>query len=310
MEQIDFALLPALDALLQESSVTRAASRLGLSKPAVSYLLGRLRDEMGDPLLVRSGRSLVLTPYARELRARVHDLHLEARQLLRSKEPVELAQIARTFTIRATDYVLTLLGAELDCALRERAPGLRLRFVPNARDDASALEEGGAELAVGIYGALPATLRSRLLLTDRHLCVVRKGHPEVGKRMTMKKYLALPHLQIAPRGLVGGYIDDRLQELGVARTVRRAVPYFSTALELVARSDDILTVSGRIAEQRAAALGLQLFPLPFPTSPYALSLLWPPRFDGDRAHQFLRTTLFEVAQRLAGDRHEGSRRSL
>ncbi len=310
MEHVDLSLLPALDALLQEGGVTTAAKRLGLSKPAVSYLLARLRDELGDPLLVRSGRSMVLTPYAEALRSRVHDVHAEARQLLVPKEPVELASLERTFTIRCTDYVLSLLGAELDALMTSRAPRVRLRFVPNALDDVEALEEGQVDLAVGIYSALPSALRSRILLTDRHVCVVRRDHPEVKKRLTLQKYIALPHIQIAPRGAPGGYIDDLLRKRGVSRSVARAVPYFSTALELAAKTDYLLTVSERIANRRLSELKLELFPLPFENEPYALNLLWHPRFDGDPGHQFLRQALLDCSARVAGDRHARSRRRL
>lgn len=310
MEQAELSLLPALDALLQEGSVTGAAQRLGLSKPAVSYLLGRLREQTGDPLLIRAGRAMVRTPYAEELRERVHDLHAEARQLLLPREPVALEEIERSFVIRCTDYVLSLFAAELDKAVSHVAPGIRLRFVPNARDDVESLNEGQTDLAVGIYGTLPASLRSRILVTDRHVCVVRRGHPEVGKRMTLHTYVSLPHIQIAPRGTPGGYIDDLLASRGVSRVVSRAVPYFSAALELVSRTDYILTVSERIATRRLNDLKLDLFPLPFESDPYALSLLWHPRFDGDPAHQLLRQIFVEVSERTAGDRHPRFRRHL
>lgn len=132
--------------------------------------------------------------------------------------------------IRASDHVLTVVGVELDRIVHDGAPGAVLRFVPNLGDDPEALRDGSADLAVGIYGDLPPELRTRVLLTDRFVCVVRAAHPTVKKRLSLDQYLALEHVQVAPRGKPGGYIDDVLTERGVARRITRAVPFFLAAL--------------------------------------------------------------------------------
>jgi DNA-binding transcriptional LysR family regulator len=140
---------------------------------------------------------------------------------------------------------------------------------------------------VGIYGDLPQEMRSRQLLTDRFVCVVRRGHPALGKRFTLDQFVAYPHLQVAPRGKPGGYIDDVLRERGRTRTVARAVPYFLTALQLLAQTDYVLTISERLAQRFAGPLALEVLEVPLKLRPYALSLLWHPRVDADEAHRLL-----------------------
>jgi DNA-binding transcriptional LysR family regulator len=310
VEASDLAMLLALDALLSEGSVTAAAKRLGLSTPATSHALARIRERLGDPVLVRAGRGMVLTPRAEALRPEVRELVDRARRTLAPPRPFAPAELERAFVVSASDYVLTVLGPTVDQALRELAPGVSLRVVPNAPDDPARLRDGSSDLAVGIYGELPPEMRARELLTDRFVCVARRGHPRIGKRLTLARFLELPHVQIAPRGAPGGYVDDVLRERGESRRVHRAVPYFRAALELVASTDDLLVVSERIARRLAPSLGLEVHELPLRLRPYALSLVWHPRFDADEGHRFLRERFVDAAQRVARDRHASPRRRL
>lgn len=306
----DLNALIALDALLQEGSVTKAARRVGLSTPAMSHALARLRERLGDPLLARAGRGMVLTPRAQALRPRVRELVAEALGVLSPERPFVAGEVRRTFVVLATDYVLVVLGLALDALLRAEAPGLALRFVPNTPDDAGPLRDGGADLAVGIYGDLPQEMRSRVLLTDRLVTVLREGHPAAGKRLSIAEFARLEHIQIAPRGRPGGYLDDVLREHGHARTIARAIPYFLPALFLASKTDYVLTVSERVARRMAPALGLRIVEPPVALEPYALNLVWHPRFDGDEAHRFLRDALVRAAREAAGERHEGARTRL
>ncbi|MBX3269246.1 MAG: LysR family transcriptional regulator [Sandaracinaceae bacterium] len=310
MESSDLAQLVTLDALLTEESVSGAARRLGLSTPAVSHALARLRERFDDPLLVRAGRTMVLTPRALALRPAVRDAVTVAARVFTRPEPFDPARLSRTFALSATDYVLVVVGPALEARVRAGAPGLDLRFVPNAVDDAERLRRGETDLAVGIYGELPPELRTRVLLTDRLVCVVREGHPRVGRRLGLDAFVRLDHVQVAPRGQPGGYLDDALAERGLARRVVRAVPYFQVALAMVAASDDVLTVSERIARALAPGLGLRIVEPPLPLAPFALSMVWHPRFDADAAHAWLRERLVDAASEVAPVRHEGARRRL
>jgi DNA-binding transcriptional LysR family regulator len=310
MESSDFGLLLSLDALLQEGSVTGAARRVGLSTPAMSHALARIRERLGDPILVRSGRGMLLTPRAEALKPQVHSVVNDARKTLEPERPFVANELSRTFVVHATDYVLTILGAAVDRILCDEAPKVCVRFVPNTPDDAASLRDEGSDLAVGIYGDLPQEMRNRQLLTDRFVCVVRKGHPATKKRFTLDQFVELSHIQVAPRGKPGGYLDDVLREKGRTRTVARAVPYFVTAMQLVAETDYVLTVSERIALRMAGPLSLEVLEVPVKLRPYALSLLWHPRVDADAGHRFLRDVFVRASRQVAADRHEQPRTRL
>ena len=163
---------------------------------------------------------------------------------------------------------------------------------------------------MGIYGELPQEMRSRQLLTDRHICVLRKDHPLANKRLSLEQFARLSHIQVAPRGKPGGYLDDVLREKGLQRTVARAVPYFVTALQLAAATDYVLTISERIAVKLAPSFGLKMRETPMELRPYALSLIWHPRFDGDAGHRFLREVFTRAARETAGDQHAKPRTRL
>lgn len=303
-------LLVALDALLQEGSVTRAAERLGLSAPAMSHALARLREQLGDPLLVRAGRSMVPTPRAEVLRPRVRTVVAEAHTLMAKERAFAAADLERVFRVHATDHVLAVLGPAIDRIAAAEAPRVVLRFLPNTPDDAVQLRAGEVDLAVGIYGELPPEMRIRQLLTDRLVCVVRADHPAVGRRMTLSRFVALEHIQIAPRGRPGGYLDDMLAARGLQRRIARQVPYFLAGLLLVAQTDYVLTVSERIATALGARLGLRMLAPPLALAPYALSLVWHPRMDGDPAHRWLRELFVEAAGSAAPDTHAEARTRL
>jgi DNA-binding transcriptional LysR family regulator len=309
MERVDLNLVTALDALLQEASVTAAARRVGLSPPAMSHALARLRRQLGDPLLVRAGRNMVRTPRAEALRERVRDVRAGAEALLASPAPLVPERLERTFVLHASDNVLAVLGKALD-RLLGAAPGVALRFRPNLPEDPLELREGRADLAIGIYGDLPPELRLRPLYTDRFVCAVRRDHPAVGERLTLAQFLALPQVQVAPRGRPGGQLDAVLAQQGSPRRVARAVPFFLSALLMVAESDAVVTLPERVARAVEERFALRLLDPPVPLQPYTLSLVWHPRMDGDAAHRWLRETVLEAARIAAPGRHAGARKRL
>ena len=310
MESTDLGLLVSLDALLQEGSVTGAARRVGLSTPAMSHALARIRERIGDPILVRSGRGMLLTPRAQALKPQVHDVVNAARRTLEPERPFVASELSRTFVVHVTDYVLAILGATVDRILREEAPGACVRFVPNSPDDPALLRDQGSDLAVGIYGDLPQEMRHRQLLTDRFVCVVRERHPATQQRFTLQQFVSYPHIQVAPRGKPGGYVDDVLRERGLTRTVARAVPYFLAALQMACETDYLLTISERIARRYEGALSLQILEVPVRLRPYALSLVWHPRVDGDAGHRFLRDVFLRASREAAAERHDEPRTRL
>jgi len=309
LSRVDLNLVTALDALLHEVSVTAAARRVGLSAPAMSHALSRLRRQLGDPLLVRAGRAMVLTPRAEALRSRVRDLHQAARDVLAQPGPFHPERLARTFVVQASDSVIAVLGRELDRVLAP-APGLTLRFRPNLPEDPLELREGRSDLAIGIYGDLPPELRTRSLYTDRFVSVVRRDHPMVGDRLTLDQFLSLPQVQVAPRGRPGGIVDATLAQQGRTRHVSRAVPFFLSALLLVSESDAVVTLPERVARTMEERLRLKVLAPPLHLPPYTLSLVWHPRLDGDPAHRWLREAVVQAARAAAPGTHPGARTRL
>ncbi|MCK6685348.1 MAG: LysR family transcriptional regulator [Thermoanaerobaculia bacterium] len=300
MESRDLNLLLALDALLQEANVTLAARRLGLSTPAASHALARIRERLDDPILVRAGRKMVLTPRAESLRPQVRSLVEETTRVLSAAVPFSPRQIARTFTVHTTDHVLMVLGPALDRVLRDEAPDVSVRYLPSAENDWIPLREGAADLSVCILGHFPPEFRTRRLFTDRFVCAVREDHPRVGKRLTLDEYLALDHVVVSPLGRKSA-VDAALAERGLERRVRRVVPFFSSGLLMAATTDYILTVSDRAASTLAPRLGLRLLEPPLPLAPYALNLLWHPRLENEPANRWLREVFIRAAREAVPD---------
>jgi len=307
MESRDLTLLLTLDALLQEANVTLAARRLGLSTPATSHALARIRERLDDPILVRAGRSMVLTPRAEALRPQVRSLVEDATRVLSAAVPFSPRDLKRSFTIFTTDHVLLVLGPILDRLLREEAPQVSLRFLPSVMEDWIPLRDGLADLSVCILGHFPAEFRTRLLFTDRFVCVVREGHPVVGKRLTLDQYLALEHIVVSPLGRPSS-VDGVLAERGHERRIRRVVPFFLSGLHMAATTDCILTVSDRAALALASTLRLRILEPPLPLPPYSLNLLWHPRLENEPANQWLRDVFIRAAAETVPDAPAGAGR--
>jgi DNA-binding transcriptional LysR family regulator len=303
MKHVDLNLLIALDALLQEGNVSRAARRVGLSVPAMSHALARLRAQVGDPLLVRAGQRMLPTPRADTLRARVHAIVAEARQLLAPPPAEDLATLERTFRIHTSDHVIGVIGTELDRRLRE-APRVTLHAMAIAADTPRLLRDGAIDLAIGVfdytpYSELPDDLRIQQLYDDEFICVVRDDHPHVGRALDLETFVALEHVQVAPRGNIGGYVDELLAVHGRKRRVARVVPYFVAGLAMLADTDYIMTTSIVLARRMRRRLGLKLVtpPKELALEPYRVSQLWHPRVDRDPPHRWLRECIADATRR-------------
>lgn len=301
MAAIDLNLLAALDVLLTERSVTTAASRLGLSVSATSRTLARLRIATGDPLLVQAGRSLVPTPYAEKLAARVHTLTLETRTVLTPvMKDMDPAQLDRTFTIRANDGFVALFGAALVVAINAAAPKVRLRFAPKPDKEATPLRDGRIDLEIGTSGASAPEVRSQLIFRDRFIGAARLRHPLLKGKLTPRRYAACGHVVTSRRGAWSGPVDDALHKLGLQREIVAIVPSFLDALN-IARSSDLIALVPRssIRSGDMTSHGLKAFSLPVATPELAISAMWHPRLDADPAHRWLRQKLVATCRAKA-----------
>jgi len=297
MTDPDFNLLIALDALLTEASVAGAARRLNLSTSAMSRTLGRLREVTGDALLVRAGRNMVLTPYAQTTRDRAKNAVLEARAVLQpSAEALNLAELQRTFTVRANDGFIESFGPPLIAALAAAAPEVCLRFAPKPEKTARHLREGLVDLEIGVLSNMGPEIRLQALFRDRFIGVVRKDHPLAAKEtVSIDDYIAWGHVVASRRGQPQGPVDDALAEVGLRRKIVSVVPGFPSALAVAQASDLIALVPASFIRQ--TALPLHVFELPFKTRTITVSQMWHPRMEKDPAHRWLRQTILAVCQR-------------
>ena len=302
MNDVDLNLLPALDALLAEASVTAAARRLGLSTSAMSRTLARLRAVTADPLLVRAGSALVPTPRALEMREQVHALAREARALLgpRTRE-LELATLARSFVLRANEGFVALFAARLVAAVAREAPGVQLRFVARQAKEAASLREGEVDLEIGVLGHGAPELRTRGLFRDRFVGVARAGHPLLAGCVTPQGYAGCGHVVASRKAASEGPVDQALAALGLRRPIRAIVPGFPDALRIARESDLIAQVPSSLVRAElpsaaAFAQGLEVFELPVPVPPILVSAMWHPRLDAEPAQRWLRGTVQSVCR--------------
>lgn len=301
LEGLDLNLLVALRALLAEGHVTRAAARVGLSQPAMSHALARLRTLLGDPLLVRTPSGMRPTARAQAMTLPLERALEDLGRVLASPAPFEPRQSTRKFRIATTDYMELVLFPRLLARLWSEAPNVDIRIVNLVGDRSEELAEGRVDLAMGLVGQFGnpgprAGLHSHRLVSDRFVCVVRAGHPVVKKRLSMNDFIALPHALVAPRGSdSGGVVDTALALLGKKRRVAVEIPHFLVAPHIVRETDLVLTLAERIAKTLAPLLGLRQLAPPLELSGFSMSMVWHERQHADPAHEWLRGVIAKVS---------------
>lgn len=297
LSDINMNLLLALEALLREASVTRAAKRVHITQSAMSRNLAALRELVGDPLLIRGPAGMSLTPRAEALMA---PLELGLRQLQRAlgQETVfDPASSGRRFTLAMGDFVAVLVMPPLLQRLRALAPGLRLDVTPiDRRRNVELLAAGEQDMAIGVRFEPAPGLVITPQIGQRFLCAVRRDHPEIQGSLSLEQYERWPHALIGSGRDAEAVVDAALRKLGRARTVALRVPYFLAAPVMVASSDLILTCAHLVAEHFARMYPLQLLPPPIDLPPFGIDLAWHDRFDRDPGHRWLREQVAAVLQ--------------
>jgi DNA-binding transcriptional LysR family regulator len=285
--QLDLNLLTALDALLEEGSVMGAAERLHLSSPAVSRTLGRLRAVTGDDILVRTGHSMTPTPYALSVREDVHRLVRQAHEVLSPARELNLGELERTFTIQCHDAVAASLVPVLVARILQQASGVQLRVLAENSVDTDDLRHGRVDLELG--GGRPSLpeFRSERLGEDRLVVAMRADHP-CAAGLDLASYAAQPHVVISRRGRLTAPIDDALAAEGLRRRVVAAVATVSTALQVAARGDALVTCTVIHGRPLIEAFGLVARPLPIEAPAATINCNWHQRYDSDPAHAWLR----------------------
>lgn len=286
---IDLNLLAVFDALMAERNATRAAERLGLTQPAVSHALGRLRALLGDPLFVRAPGGMAPTPAAEALARGIRPALREIAAALGNREEFIPATSARQFVIGLSDYASVVLLPRLLEILRKEAP--RASLVVKSTGHAQGLqllEEGGAELIAGNFPPPPSHMEEQALYKDGFVCAARADHPAFRKALTMKRYLSLEHIQVSTRGEPRGYIDETLKEYGAERKVTVTVGHFLVAPLVLRTTDLVATEPRRLLAPLAKRLGLALKTPPFVIPPFSVTQIWHSRHTADASHAWLR----------------------
>ena len=294
---IDLNVLVALDAILSEASVTRAAARLGRSQPAISHALNRARELFRDPLLVRMRGALQLTPRARGLAPRIRHALAELASTMETQGSFRPADVD-SVTIGATDYVGFVLLPHLIKALQREAPNtsVRVRTI-EGRDALEPVAAGLVDVALGTFPRLPAGLRAEALFDEQFVCLLRKGHPRRGG-LSIDQYARLGHVLVTSPWDGRGPVDDALERLGRHRKIAAYVPHFLVAPSIVAETDLVLTTGRRIAEQLAAPLGLAMLPAPIKLAPFVVRMVWHPRSEEESVGKWLRAAVRAAAAAL------------
>jgi DNA-binding transcriptional LysR family regulator len=288
--QLDLNLLSALDALLEEGSVAAAADRMHVTAPAMSRSLGRIRRTTGDQILVRTGRTMTPTPYAIAVREQVHELVQHVHGVLAPSRELDLATLDRTFTLRWHDSLVAVAGPALLAAVREQAPGVRLRFIAESSSDTPELRRGEVDLEANAGGAPATDIRAEKVTETAQVIVVRRNHPLARVRtVTAAQYAAADHITISRRGNLANPIDQALAQLGLTRRVVASAATESAAFAFLRTTDLLVTAPEATARSASADLGLSLLPLPLDLPPASVYLSWHQRYDSDRAHRWLRT---------------------
>lgn len=284
---IDLNLLVVLRALLSERHVTRAAARVGLSQSATSHALSRLRELYGDPLLVRSGRTLALTPRAARLLPALERGLGDLQSAVAGEPEFEPSTARRTFTLGISDYLQALVMGPLLRQLATRAPGIDLSVVvfPNLSE---LLESGAIDLAVTVPSPALRGASHEPLFDERFVCMVRRDHPQIKKRPSLETYLAQRHLVIAPSGTPGSLVDSVLAQRGLSRRIALRVTNFLIAPVVVCETDLINTMPARLARQLAKTYPLRLLPPPLELPTFEYGMYWHPRLEHDPAQRWLR----------------------
>ncbi|WP_309031215.1 LysR family transcriptional regulator [Streptomyces alfalfae] len=296
---VDLRLLPALDALLQEGSVTGAAERLALSPPAMSRTLAKIRRALGDPVLVRAGRGLVPTPRALELRPKVRALMWEAEALLSPSRQEDLTRVGRTLTIVADEAYAAVLAPALLSRAGAEVPLARFAFTVGHSHGSAPLREGAVDIEVGIIDEPSPELRIEPLFEDRFVGVARAGHPLLVSGVTAEAFASVRHVSVSRKGRMTGPIDTALHALGLHREVIASVSNYGEALLMIPTGDLVTAMPRSVAANARRSVNVELFDLPVGTEPISICQAWHPRHETEPVHVWLRAAVRAALSRAA-----------
>lgn len=286
----DLPLLISLNALLEESNVTRAAARLHLSQPALSAQLARLRDMFGDPLLVPSetGRGMVPTSKGSSLKDPLRAALQQLNQAVNEEDKFDPQTSTRCFTIAANDNAISMFGLDFIRHTEQLGcQGIKIAFcLPDPDTIVARMERDEVDLLLATVRIVPNALKTRLLSTERYHMAQRKGHPRGRHPPSLDEYCELKHVLVSTTGGVHSFIDTQLADAGRQRTVTVSVPHYDLVPPIVATTDYVCTLPIRFLKRFEDQI--DIFPSPLTLPEFSIVQAWHPRSEADSGNRWLR----------------------
>ncbi|MGF1521449.1 MAG: LysR family transcriptional regulator [Leptolyngbyaceae cyanobacterium] len=297
LRTLDLNLLLALDVLIEEANVTKAAEKLNMSQSAMSYSLKRLRSLLDDPILIRTSRAMEVTPYAREISITIRQVLTDIQNTLLEKVPFDPSTAQGEFRIATSDYVEASFGGELLRKLTDQAPGLRIRVGSVNRGIVlEALDNGSIDLFIGVDLPRKSWHMMKELYHEDFVCVVRQK--SAADEISLDTYLERSHILVSLRDDFYGAVDQVLAQQQLTRNVVWSTAHFMAVPFLLENSDCAALLPRRMAQKCAQSMGLKLLPPPVDLTGFTVAMFWHQRNTNLLQHQWLRDQLIEATQSL------------
>jgi len=309
--RIDLNLLVYLDVLLRERNVTKAASQLGLSQPAMSNGLRRLRELFEDPLLVRTSEGMTPTERAQELQPVIRDVLATVDKAVQPQKAFDAGSSTRVFRIMASDYSESTLVPHILRRLREEAPDITLDIMTPSDVSFLDVEQGKVDMVINRFDAMPQSFHQKDVWKDDFACLLSVDNP-IQENFTLETYLQAPHVWVSKTGMgvgVGmnpsnvqrlGWVDEALSSLGRKRNITVFTRHYQAAMLLAEQKDLIVTIPSKAAALQRDNPRVVIKAPPFEIPPFALKMAWSPLLQHNPAHQWMRRLVVEVAESVGG----------
>ena len=294
LNPLDARLLSVFDEIYKTRSVSRTAEALGLGQPAVSIALGKLREQFGDPLFVRTGAGMKPTPLCEALVAPVREALEALDRVLGQRLDFDPTRSTRCFRLSMTDISQLVLLPGLWARLHQVAPGVQIEVLPLSGQTAGQLEAGEADLAIGFMPQLDAGFYQQALFRQDYVCMVSNGHPRIGESLTRAQFEAEEHATVSTSGTGHLIVERELVRQGINRRVVLQIPNFVAVAFVIEQTDLIITIPRRLGEVLAGRGSFRCLPVPVPLPEYTVKQHWHERFHRDPGNRWLRGVISEL----------------
>ena len=296
----DLNLLPVLLVMMEERNVTRAAERLGITQPALSNALNRLRETLNDPLFIRERYGMRPTPKAEQLAQVVGAALSSIDKVILGQQDFDPLNATRLFMVAPNSYVEFIMMPAIVARLRSCAPGIRLRLTPFGNDvTETGVISGNTDMVLGRIVEPPDNLVVQHLMNEGLACVIRADHPLVGENLSAEQYEQLKHVNVLPPGRMRAGLYQALEQRGLRRQVAVSVTHFLAVPEMIAVTDYCATLPRLICQHLSRDQRLRIIPAPVDLGTFPVEMGWHARYRDDPAHRWFRALITETAQSLS-----------